>query len=58
MSFYQPHSLSIHMLLGLSHWCGSNVEFTFHVEISDYLLALHSVLQRWVCKGKMHIVAF
>ena len=46
MSFYQSHSLSMNMLPGLSCWCGSNIEFTLHVEIWDNLLALHSVLHR------------
>jgi len=52
-------SFSKHMLPGLSCWCGSNVEFTLRVEI--WVLALPSVLERWVCKGSntlaVHIVA-
>lgn len=50
-SFYQSHSLSMQLLPRLSCWRSSNVEFSLHVEMWDYLLALHSVLQRWICKG-------
>lgn len=44
--FYQSHSLSTHVLLGLSCWWGSKVECPMHAEIGRYPLALHSALRR------------